>query len=120
MQQHPRPYQMARARNRSKKPDNMVIILAVGFMIVLFAAGTAFVLVVRNLVIGQPQAKVIPTETVEPTIDPKVSAAEVATRIAKTNTKPMQGSGGPAAKNWDGSNRINILVMGLDARAQAY
>ncbi|MDR3576460.1 MAG: LCP family protein [Anaerolineaceae bacterium] len=99
----------------------MVIILAIGFMIVLFAAGTAFVLVVRNLVIGRPQAQIIvPTETVEPTIDPRISAAEVATKIAKNNTKPMQASGGPAPKNWDGSSRINILVMGLDARAQAY
>ncbi|HMD89297.1 MAG TPA: LCP family protein [Anaerolineaceae bacterium] len=119
--QRPRPYQMARSRSR-KSPDRLVIILAIGFMIVLFAVGTAFVLVVRNLVIGhsQAQAKIIPTETVEATIDPQVRAAEVATKIAQQNTKPMAASGGPAAKNWDGSSRINILVMGLDARAQAY
>jgi polyisoprenyl-teichoic acid--peptidoglycan teichoic acid transferase len=110
---------MARRRPQ-KSPDRMIIILAVVFMIVLFAAGTAFVLVVRNLVIGQPVAKISPTETIEPTIDPKVSAAEVATRIAQQNTVPLSSSGGPAPKNWDGSSRINILVMGLDARQQAY
>jgi polyisoprenyl-teichoic acid--peptidoglycan teichoic acid transferase len=108
------------ARSRSNKPDRMVIILAIGFMVVLFAAGTAFVLVVRNLVIGQPQAKVVATETTEPTIDPRISAAEVATKIAQNNTKPMQASGGLAPKDWNGSGRINILVMGLDARQQAY
>jgi LCP family protein required for cell wall assembly len=108
------------ARSRSRKPNHLVIILAIGFMIVLFAAGTAFVIVVRNLVLGQPQAKTIATETVEPTTDPRIDAADAATSIAQNNTKPMQASGGPAPKNWDGSSRINILVMGLDARQQAY
>jgi len=108
------------ARSRSRKPDRLVIILAIGFMIVLFAGGTAFVLVVRNLVIGKPVAKIVATEMVEPTTDPRVEAAAVATRIAQDNTKPMAASGGPAPKDWDGSSRINILVMGLDARQQAY
>jgi LCP family protein required for cell wall assembly len=46
----------------------------------------------------------------------EVGAAVLPEDLGPQGETPLQSNGGPPGKPWDGSSRINVLVMGVDAR----
>ena len=48
--------------------------------------------------------------------DPQPGAAVLLDDLGPQGETPLQTTGGPPSKPWDGSSRITILVMGMDSR----
>jgi LCP family protein required for cell wall assembly len=83
-----------------------------GFVVAALATAYLTFVVVRDMV-AEWRAPDVPELVLEPT--PEV-VATVPPELGEQGDKPLQEKGRPKAKGWDGSSRVNLLVMGLDLR----
>ncbi len=99
---------------RSQQPtrsrlDRLTIILLVAFVVV--AVITAFVAfrMIRNLILTNDTFN-LPGVAIKDPGSPGISTDPAPV------TGPLQAPDGPTPQPWDGVNRVNVLVMGLDFR----
>ncbi|NLF50205.1 MAG: LCP family protein [Leptolinea sp.] len=104
---------MTRTDSRTTRPrvDRATAVILSIFAVL--AVGTAIVvfLVVKNLVAGWTMPD-LPGAPIDLGNDP----SSITLPDGSQASQPMQSSGGPAAKAWDGSHRVTALLMGLDFR----
>jgi LCP family protein required for cell wall assembly len=90
--------------NRTTLFFGFLSLLLIGLLIGVFIIGFKLIFVSQDSQSGQPENNADPNQ-VQYQI-PSGEKAEV----------PLQASGGPSAKSWDGSKRVTALFMGLDYR----
>jgi polyisoprenyl-teichoic acid--peptidoglycan teichoic acid transferase len=106
---------MARTISRTSRPrrrgDRVTAVILSIFAVL--AVGTAIIafMLVKNVVAGW----VMPDVPGAP-VDASGNAGNIAVPNGPQASQPLQSSGGPAAKAWDGSRRVTALLMGLDFR----
>ena len=105
--------QRVRKRKRYPKlPTWLLLIMLGGFVVAALATAYLTFVVVRDVVAGWRDPDV-------PVLAPESTAEVVATvppDLGDRGDQPLQEKGRPKAKGWDGSSRVNLLVMGLDHR----
>ncbi len=92
---------------RRRTWDRVTLILAASFIVVAIAIGIVAFNLVSNLVKSWNMSAMPGQQFTQPTA---VNAQ--GTPIAPD--VPLQSQSGPAAKPWDGTSRVTILIMGLD------
>ncbi len=106
---------MARTISRSTRPRRRgdratAVILSIFAVLAVGTAIIAFMLV-KNVV-----ASWIMPDVPGAPVDINGDAANIGLPDSPQASQPLQSSGGPAAKAWDGSRRVTALLMGLDFR----
>jgi LCP family protein required for cell wall assembly len=99
--------QMSMAKQRRNRVDRLTLILAGLFVVVAVAIAIVAFNLVSNLVKSWNTTSIPGVQITQPTA---VNAQ--GTPIAPD--VPLQSVSGPAAKPWDGTSRVTILIMGLD------
>lgn len=94
--------------------------LFTGFMVIfIIAAGATAVLtfsIVRDFVIARTTAR-LPQSPAEQSAAAAAGANfNLPENLGPKGETPLQAKDGPKPKTWDGKNRTNILVMGLDLK----
>ncbi len=107
--------QRVRKRRRYPKlPTWLLLTMLGGFVVAGLATAYLTFVVVRDVVAGWRGAPEVPELAVE--APPEVVAETVVPDLGERGDDPLQGKDRPKAKDWDGSSRVNLLVMGLDYR----
>jgi LCP family protein required for cell wall assembly len=98
------------ARRRRRNNNRLVTALLAAFGVLALGTGVLAFIVVRGLV--DPE-----TITVPATPDGSGTSVALVTPAGTEFVQPLQEENtGPTAQAWDGTSRVNILVMGLDYR----
>jgi LCP family protein required for cell wall assembly len=93
-------------RSRSKMTPLMWVLLVIFIVLTLIVACLTF-FVVREMIISRIVGGFV--------TGPQLTTAEAGSQTYGLQT-PLQPVGGPTPRAWEGSERVNILVMGLDYR----
>ena len=93
-------------------PTWLLLTMLGGFVVAASATAYLTFVVVRDLV-AEWRTPDLPELVLEPTAE---VVATVPPELGEQGDKPLQEKGRPKAKGWDGSSRVNLLVMGLDYR----
>jgi LCP family protein required for cell wall assembly len=99
-------------QTESTGTKSLKIAVLVGFFIAAILTAYLTFVSVRDFVTSYEMTNLPGISISEPNPTPDSSGAVV---IEDANT-PLQPAGGPPPPEWDGANRVSILVMGLDFR----
>jgi LCP family protein required for cell wall assembly len=99
------------ARTRQRRMDNLTLLLGAAFLIVAIITAVVAYKVVNDMVRSWTMTPL--DGLAVPTLDPNVKLQ--GTPIPGMD-KVMQAESGPAPVAWDGTSRLTILIIGLDAR----
>jgi LCP family protein required for cell wall assembly len=97
--------------HRTKKNSNRTFLIF-GFLSLLFIGLLIGVfIVITNLIFGSQDS-----QSGQPGNNTNPNQVQYQIPSGEKAEVPLQASGGPSAKSWDGSNRVTALFMGLDYR----
>jgi LCP family protein required for cell wall assembly len=101
------------SETKSTPPNWLLISLAVAFVLAASATAVLTFFAVRDFVVSRGIKGVA---GISPSSEQEASPNMSGVPSGVADNVPLQPQGGPTPEPWDGSSRLNILVMGLDYR----